>query len=633
MESLVDGILKEKEAKRRADTGQWSEISLESEVKDKLKFCVNSFVSTCKNVCSSKKNQAIHNTLKKLARDKSIKVCKYDKGNGAVILDSEDYFSKLDTIVSDKSKFQEVKVEEGHHPIIKNETYIQNYLRTKVKPFVDSFVYKEMYPTGSQAGKLYGMSKVHKAGYPMRPVISMLNTAEYKLAKWLDTFIKPNIPNSYSVASTDEFLENLKKSVFEPDDKVVSFDVVSLYTNIPLAETIDIVVDTLYGGGSKRVPPVSRVVFKRLLEIATGGMFMYKDTLHKQVDGVAMGSPLGPSLANFFLGHIEQTKLFQSEDFYPIVYLRYVDDILAVFEKGTTYHPFFELLNKQHTNLKFTVEEATENSFPFLNVNIIISGSSVETWVFRKKTHTNVLLNFTAVVPIFWKTGLIKCLLSSARKICTSEVLFRSEVETLKRMFAANGYPRTFFDKTLEKFLSHEKSEKIVTDEEEQTDRRHIFGVPWVGNASREYKSKITELINQHLKVDIFTYYTSCKVGNFFSLKSSTPHALKANIVYKFECLSVSDTYYIGKTKRHLVTRAIEHTTPKESLKSEVKNHIFGCNECKNGSLSVDQFKVIKQCRNDYSTRIQEAICIKKFRPKINKQKYSKGESYLLRVF
>ena len=200
-------------------------------------------------------------------------------------------------------------------------------------------------------------------------------------------------------------------------------------------------------------------------------------------------------------------------------------------------------------------------------------------------------------------------------------------------MFAANGYPSTFFEKTLVKFLSHEKSEKIVTDEEEQTDRRHIFGVPWVGNASREYKSKITELINQHLKVDIFTYYTSCKVGDFFSLKSSTPHALKANIVYKFECLSVSDTYYIGKTKRHLVTRAIEHTTPKESLKSEVKNHIFGCNECKNGSLSVDQFKVIKQCRNDYSTRIQEAICIKKFRPKINKQKYSKGESYLLRVF
>ena len=361
---------------------------------------------------------------------------------------------------------------------------------------------------------------------------------------------------------------------------------------------------------------------------------MYKDTLYKQVDGVAMGSPLGPSLANFFLGHIEQTKLFQNHNFYPIVYLRYVDDILAVFEEGTTYHKFFELLNKQHPNLNFTVDEATEHSFPFLNVNIIISGSTVETWVFRKKTHTNVLLNFTAVVPTFWKTGIIKCLLSNARKICTSEVLFKSEVDKLRRMFAANGYPRTFFNNTLEKFLtSQEMVEVDNLDKVEEIDRRHIFGVPWVGNASRDYKKKITELIKQYLEVDISTYYTSTKVSSFFSLKSSTPHGLKARIVYKFECLSDSDTYYIGKSKRHLVTRASEHTNPKESNSSEIKNHIFRCDSCKNGDLSVDHFKVLKQCKNDYSARIYEALAIKKLRPKINKQKFSKGESYLLRIF
>ena len=515
-----------------------------------------------------------------------------------------------------------------------NETSIQNYLRDNVKPVVDSCVYKHLYPTGSLPGKLYGMCKVHKNGYPMRPVISMLNTAEYNLAKWLDDYIKPNIPTTYSVASTEEFLENLRKSVFDPQDKIVSFDVVSLFTNIPLAETIDIVVDTLYSDRSKSVPPVDRIIFKRLLEIATGGMFVYKDALYKQVDGVAMGSPLGPSLANFFLGHIEQNKLFQNDDFYPIVYLRYVDDILAVFEEESTYHKFFELLNKQHPNLKFTVDEATEHSFPFLNVNIVISGSTVETWVFRKKTHTNVLLNFTAVVPTFWKTGIIKCLLSNARKICTSEVLFKSEVDKLRMMFAANGYPRAFFNNTLEKFLtSQERVEVDDLDEVEETDRRHIFGVPWVGNASRDYKKKITELIKQYLEVDISTYYTSTKVSSFFSLKSSTPHCLKARIVYKFECLSDSDTYYIGKTKRHLVTRASEHTNPKESNSSEIKNHIFRCDCCKNGDLSVDQFKVLKQCKNDYSARIYEALAIKKLRPKINKQKFSKGESYLLRIF
>ena len=99
--------------------------------------------------------------------------------------------------------------------------------------------------------------------------------------------------------------------------------------------------------------------------------------------------------------------------------------------------------------------------------------------MFRKKTHTNVLLNSTAVVPTYWKTGIIKCLLSNARKICTSEVLFKSEVDKLRMMFAANGYPRAFFNNTLEKFLtSQERVEVDDLDEVEETDRRHIFGVP-----------------------------------------------------------------------------------------------------------------------------------------------------------
>lgn len=502
-----------------------------------------------------------------------------------------------------------------------------------MKPFVDEFVYKNVYPTGSQPGKLYGMVKVHKDGNPVRPVISMINTAEYNLAKWLDSYIKPNIPSQYSVASTDEFLENLKQSVFAPTDTIVSFDVVSLYTNIPLAETINIVVEDLYSEKSKKVPPVEKDVFKRLLEIATGGMFLYKDKLFKQIDGVAMGGPLGPSLANFFLGHIEENKIFQNENSYPVVYLRYVDDIFAVFEQGTSYHPFFNLLNQQHPNLKFTVEEQTKQSFPFLNVDISINGSTVETWVFRKKTHTGVMLNFNAIVPNCWKTGLIRCLLHSAKKICSSDLLFDKEVVKLRNLFASNGYPGAYFNSALEKFLASLGAVKIALDGDEKPERKYLFGVPYVGKASNDFKKRITELIKENLQVDISTYFNSTKVSNYFSLKSKVPLALKARIVYKYSCLSDSDTFYIGKSKRHLVTRAKEHINPKESNQSEVKNHIFQCDSCKSGKLSVNNFAVLKQCKDDYAARISEALLIKQFQPKINKQKLSKGQSYLLRVF
>ena len=96
------------------------------------------------------------------------------------------------------------------------------------------------------------------------------------------------------------------------------------------------------------------------------------------------GSPLGPSLANFFLGHIEETSLFQDNSNCPKLYIRYVDDILAVFPEGTTYQPFFQRLNNQHKNLKFTIEEA-EGHFPFLDVEICINGETVDTWVFQEK--------------------------------------------------------------------------------------------------------------------------------------------------------------------------------------------------------------------------------------------------------
>ena len=156
-------------------------------------------------------------------------------------------------------------------------------------------------PTGSQPGKLYGMCKVHKEGYPLRPVISMLNSPEYKLAKYLDNFIKPNIPISFSCDSTDLFLDNLKAFSINPNMKVVSFDVVSLFTNIPLIETINIIANSLYDINSKKTPPFPKPAFIKLLTLASQGIFMYKDKIYKQTDGVAMGSPLGPSIANFFL--------------------------------------------------------------------------------------------------------------------------------------------------------------------------------------------------------------------------------------------------------------------------------------------------------------------------------------------
>ena len=90
-----------------------------------------------------------------------------------------------------------------------------------MKEIVDEDVISKILPTGSQPGKLYGLCKVHKANYRLRPVISMSNTSEYELAKYLDTFIQPNIPSSYITNSTDQFLDNLKHYDFSEIQYVI----------------------------------------------------------------------------------------------------------------------------------------------------------------------------------------------------------------------------------------------------------------------------------------------------------------------------------------------------------------------------------------------------------------------------
>ena len=94
-----------------------------------------------------------------------------------------------------------------------------------------------------------------------------------------------------------------------------------------------------------------------------------------------LGSPLGPSLANFFLGHLEKYKIFENVNINPKLYIRYVDDIFAIFDKNTSYERFFEPINNQHPQIKFTVEKSVNNCLAFLDTEIRLCGDEFESTV------------------------------------------------------------------------------------------------------------------------------------------------------------------------------------------------------------------------------------------------------------
>ena len=98
------------------------------------------------------------------------------------------------------------------------------------------------------------------------------------------------------------------------DSILCSFDICSLFTNVPLAETIEICTKTLYDGHLP-TPVIPKHVFIELMKTETTSVeFSFNNIMYRQIDGVAMGSPLGSALANIFVGYYESSFLIKFQN-------------------------------------------------------------------------------------------------------------------------------------------------------------------------------------------------------------------------------------------------------------------------------------------------------------------------------
>ena len=156
----------------------------------------------------------------------------------------------MDDILSDQNKFSKVSLKDGTllNLSIKKK-HVVKVLKKLVEPnSMTGKTRKSLKPVGTRPGVMYGSCKVHKASVencpPFRLILSALNTPTYKLAKFLVPILKPLTTNEFTVKDSFHFAEEIVDQ--QHDLFMGRLDVDSLFTNIPLEETIEIANSTTF---------------------------------------------------------------------------------------------------------------------------------------------------------------------------------------------------------------------------------------------------------------------------------------------------------------------------------------------------------------------------------------------------
>ncbi|XP_050691560.1 uncharacterized protein LOC126983104 [Eriocheir sinensis] len=551
---------------------------------------------------------------KQLRSKEEIIIRRADKTAAFVIMAKEEYLSKMDSILSDTSKFKKIRrnpTEDMKKKI--NATCRAINIATKSTRFPKL--------TGEfSPGYAYGNVKTHKTGNPLRPIISQIPTATYTVAKKLNEILAPYTPMSHALTSTNDFLEILRTAPPADNHIIASLDVESLFTNVPVNRTIQIIMDRVYRCEETEPLDIPEEDLRTLLEICTkeAPFTCPRGDMYCQVDGVAMGSPLGVLFANFFMGTIESMAL---KDQQLSIYARYVDDIFIRVKNIDE----LQKLKQQLSNisgLNFTFEESQEGRLPFLDVLVSPQDSGFNTSVYIKPTNTGLCLNGNSECPQRYRRSTINAYIRRAISHSSTWKNLHNELERITQVLVNNGYPNSEVTQAINCAL-----EKWYNPATTSTNQNNI-NLYYRNYMSITDERVIKDIIHKNVKptnaeqtISLIIYYKTSKTANLLIKNRQTPPPAplqEDHVIYEHTC-AIEDCgphTYIGMTRTKLTRRLTCHLQ-----NGAIKNHYtVKHKETLARSHLEDSTKILDKETDPRRLLFLEALYIEDLGPTMNTQ-------------
>ena len=401
-----------------------------------------------------------------------------------------------------------------------------------------------------------------------------------------------------------------------------------MFTNIPLKKTIGICLDRLYRGDPAIRPYIPEKTLEGLLKLCVcDNTFVFNGRIYQQTDGVAMGSSLGPLLANIYMAHLEEEFLLKNNLlFSPTFYRRYVDDTFCLFRTRDHVQKFLAFINFIDPAIQFDSEVELNDELPFLDTLIKRHANNLypEISTKIKSTDKGLFYNFNSFIPESYKHNLVYCLIHRIYSIASSYIIFHKVLLALKQKFLKNGFSSFIFDSNVCKYLNNQYTPKPSNPT--VLKKRIIFVMPYLGPLSILIKRRLKRLISKfyplvELKI---VFKRGNTIKDMFSYKDRFPLKNSSGVVYQVQCEACgSSATYIGKTANKIHERfygSNGHLNPATKASALLEHLALNFNPKCEFNANI---RILDSCSHELQLRYAESIHLKFSKQTLNTQECS----------